>query len=89
MTEDQIDFYRQAAINGSLPDELNPIYIFSLTKVDLLVMIASQKLDASFLALKELEQRGLDQHGVWVGFKDHIQNERKEKSRKGNRKNRL
>lgn len=52
------------------PDDLNPKYLFSITATELLVQIASGKVDANQLAKDELRARGLNFSGVWVGFKE-------------------
>ena len=51
-----------------LPDDQNPLYLFSRTHVDLLVQIANGTLRTKKLALRELEKRGLNKEGLWVGF---------------------
>jgi len=50
-------------------DELNPNFIFQSSFTELLVQIASGKIDANELAKQELKNRGLDLEGKWVGFK--------------------
>ena len=50
-------------------DDLNPKYMFSLTTTDLLVAIVNKQIDPIELANKELDNRGLDSTGKWVGFK--------------------
>ncbi|TAH40112.1 MAG: hypothetical protein EYC69_11935 [Bacteroidetes bacterium] len=51
-----------------MKDEENPIYIFSLTNTELLLQIANDKLDAVYLAKKELINRGIGGDGKWAGF---------------------
>lgn len=51
-----------------LPDELNPRYLFSLTATKLLVQIVINEIDAKQLAKQELQNRGLNSEGNWVGF---------------------
>jgi hypothetical protein len=51
-----------------IADDLNPAFIFSLTKMDLLVQIANGSIDALQLAKDELANRGLNLKGEWVGF---------------------
>ena len=53
-----------------LPDDLNPVYMFSLTQTELLVQIATGKIDAVDYARAELANRGIGKNGVWVGFKE-------------------
>jgi len=52
----------------TLPDELNPAFLFQGTLTALLVEIAAGRLDAKELARWELSSRGLGQDGTWVGF---------------------
>lgn len=49
-----------------LPDDLNPIYLFSTTHKQLLLDIANGKIDARELARRELEARGINNKGVFV-----------------------
>lgn len=53
-------------------DELNQDLIFRLTFTELLVRVANGELKAQDLAKRELENRGLDIEGKWVGFKHKI-----------------
>lgn len=53
-----------------LPDDLNPDYMFSITSSELLLQIATGKIDAVDYAKKELANRGTGKAGVWVGFKE-------------------
>ena len=50
-------------------DDLNEIFIFGLTATDLLVAIVNGEIDSKELALQELKNRGLNEIGLWVGFK--------------------
>lgn len=50
-------------------DDLNERYIFQLIATDLLVAIGKGQIDPIELAKKELANRGLNEHGDWVGFK--------------------
>lgn len=52
-----------------MQDELNPKYIFSLTKNELLVKIVSGEIDIKLLAELELKDRGFDNNGKWAGLK--------------------
>lgn len=52
-----------------LSDELNPLYLYSLTATALLTDILAGKIDPVEFAKKELKNRGLDEDGKWVGFK--------------------
>lgn len=53
---------------NELPDELNPIYLFSTTAISLLVQIVTSQIDAKQLAQEELQKRGLNSEGNWIGF---------------------
>lgn len=50
-------------------DDLNPAYIFQGKATELLVKAANGEINLQELVLKELENRGLDTNGKWVGFK--------------------
>jgi hypothetical protein len=49
-------------------DDDNPQFIFSSTNTELLLQIANDKLDAVYLAKKELINRGIGKSGTWSGF---------------------
>ena len=51
-----------------MEDELNPDFIFSLTKGELLLKIAKGEIDAVAYAKKELINRGTGTNGKWAGF---------------------
>ena len=51
-----------------LPDDKNPIYLFSTTDTELLLAIVKDSIDPKKLAMKELQNRGLNMDGRWVGF---------------------
>jgi len=51
-----------------LNDDENPKYLFSTTYTCLLTKIVRGEIDPKELAKKELENRGLDDNGKWVGF---------------------
>lgn len=53
---------------NELPDELHPIFLFSTTATSLLVQIVSNQLDVKQLAKLELQKRGLNSEGNWIGF---------------------
>lgn len=69
MTQVEINTYRTAASLGLIPDEENPIFIFSLTHTDLLTQLLSGAIDAETLVRHELKARGLNEQGVFIGFK--------------------
>lgn len=49
-------------------DALNPEFLFNSTATDLLIAIANGEIKAVELAKKQLENRGLDLSGKWIGF---------------------
>lgn len=53
----------------NLEDSLNPEFLFSLTDTELLVSILNRSIDSIELARNELQKRGCDENGIWVGFK--------------------
>jgi len=58
--------------NQNLPNDLNPKFIFSGTKSELLSDILNEKIDILELAKKELQSRGLDKIGEWCKFGHEI-----------------
>jgi len=66
----EYNHYRTAAALGLLPDEENPIFLFSQIHKDLLVDIVNGKIDAAELARIELKNRGLNNEGKFVGWKN-------------------
>lgn len=52
----------------NIPDEFNPAFIFSGVHSKLLSAILKKEIDIIDLAKKEMENRGLDKNGKWVGF---------------------
>ena len=50
-------------------DDLNPRYLFQGIATDLLVAIVKGQIDPVELANRELQNRGLDNTGKWVGFR--------------------
>ncbi len=51
------------------PDDMNPRFLFNNTYTPLLVKIASGEIDAQALALLQLEHRGRNAKGEFVGYK--------------------
>ncbi len=64
----EVEALNRASMDGTLRDELNPLFVFSMTHNDLLVAIATGKLDAVQLAKEQLAGRGTGKGGNWVGF---------------------
>lgn len=52
----------------NMEDELNPDFIFNLTKTELLIKIARGEVDATLSAIKQLIDRGIGTNGKWIGF---------------------
>ena len=50
-------------------DDLNPRFLFQTIATDLLMAVVKKQIDPVELASKELDNRGLDSTGKWVGFK--------------------
>ncbi len=62
-----------AAVKGTISDEMNPIFIFeSSLPTELLSMIAKGQIDVVELAKRQLENRGLNLNGKFVGFYETI-----------------
>lgn len=57
MTTQEYKEFEDKAINGTMPDALNPIFILNLTATDLLKQIASGEIDLKALAEIELSKR--------------------------------
>jgi len=50
-------------------DDLNPRFLFQGIATDLLVAIVNRQIDTIEIASNELQNRGMDENGKWVGFK--------------------
>ena len=72
MTTLEYNHYRTAAALGLLPDEENPIFLFSQTNKDLLCDIVNGKIDARELARIELRNRGSNSEGRFVGWGKYL-----------------
>jgi len=59
---------RNQDTNKPLADDENPNYLYSTVWTSLLTDIVNGKIDAKYLAGRELANRGLDKNGLWVGF---------------------
>ena len=68
MTDEQYKEYNQAALNRTIKNDENPIFIFSMTNTKLLTEMLAGKYDIKALILKELNNRGLDERGKYKGF---------------------
>lgn len=60
--------WKAAAQLGLIPDDENPLFLFSLTNKEILVQILSGAIDVQQLVKFELECRGLNEQGTFVGF---------------------
>ena len=58
MTAEQIELYQKAAELGTVPDDKNPLFLFSVTDSHLLLRILNDDFDLKALARRELEGRG-------------------------------
>lgn len=68
MTEEQIQKYEQAAKEGSLPPEENPLHLFAATGTGLLARALAREFNLMTLIRLELCRRGVNEKGHWVGF---------------------
>lgn len=69
MTREKFNQLNQAAVNGTIKDNQNPVFAYSTGISDaVLVAIAKGVVDAQELAKRLLESRGLNIDGQWVGF---------------------
>ncbi|MBX2976427.1 MAG: hypothetical protein KF721_09850 [Ignavibacteriaceae bacterium] len=68
MNRTEYKSYLEKANTNELPDEFNPIFILSGIDTKLLTKIASAEINLNELAKRELENRGLDIEGKWIGF---------------------
>lgn len=68
MTKEQMKQYRKAAENGTIPDNENPIFIFSQTSAQLLAKGIKGEFSFTQLAKMTLASRGLNLKGEWIGF---------------------
>jgi len=68
MIDKQITEWRRAAMEGTLPDEENPLFIFNSTSTNLLIKMVTGEIDAVKLMLHQLGSRCYDQAGRYKGF---------------------
>jgi len=68
ITKEQIKEWNEAAVQGTMPDDENPIFAFSMTSRKLLVKFISGELDAIQLMKYQLRCMGFDEQGKYVGF---------------------
>ena len=73
MSTEELNFYKSAASLSLIPDEENPIFLFNGTHKDILLDIINGKIDSIEIAIRELENRGLDtKTGKWIGWKKEL-----------------
>lgn len=68
MTPELINKYRQAAKDGSLPDDENPLLLFAHTSTNLLVRLLEKDVNLVVLIRLSLLERGVNEKGKWIGF---------------------
>ena len=73
MTRKDLKNWNEKAQNGTISDDLNPIFILSLTATELLSKIAKGEINLQELAKRELENRGKNINGQWAGFNHEIE----------------
>lgn len=73
MTPEQVNKYKQAAKDGSLPNEENPLFLFSTTSTNLLVKLLSKEINLTTLIRMQLRERGVNDKGQWIGFEKAMQ----------------
>jgi hypothetical protein len=49
-------------------DEINPMFMFSLTNTQLIAEALTGDFDVKYMLRGELANRGLDEKGLWIGF---------------------
>lgn len=79
MKQEQIDKYRKAADDGTIPDAENPLFLFSGIPDKLLVMGLNKEFSFTELAKMELANRGFNIKGEWIGFDQAGRNVNKHK----------
>ncbi len=73
MTTEQINKYKQGAKDGSLPNEENPLFLFSTTSTNLLVKLLGKEFNLATLVRMQLRERGVNDKGQWIGFEKAMQ----------------
>lgn len=69
---------QKAALEGTIPEDMLPIFLLSGVRSDMLVEIAKGNIDVKDLAKYELANRGQSlETGTWIGFKAAANNQRK------------
>jgi hypothetical protein len=73
MTPEQINRYKQAAKDGSLPGDENPLFLFATTSTNLLVKLLGKEFNLATLVRMQLRERGVNDKGQWIGFEKAMQ----------------
>lgn len=68
MTKEQYKQWMNKSLKSEIPDEQNPVFALSSLPTGMLASVVCGALDLNELAKRELENRGMDENGVWVGF---------------------
>lgn len=68
MTQYDINQFKAAASLGLIPDEENCLFLFSSTHTDILADILSGAIDPKQIAKFELQCRGRNEQGIFIGF---------------------
>ena len=71
---DQATFknYQEKAVSGEVTDNLNPSLMLQGIDSRLLAKVLAGEIDLNELAKREMEGRGLNAKGEWVGFNKTI-----------------
>jgi len=72
MTRKELKKWNDKAVKGTVSDELNPAFMLSGINSELLSKVIKGEIDLQELAKREMENRGLNENGKWVGFKNEI-----------------
>lgn len=73
MKPEDIEKFRRAANEGTIPDEENPLFVFSTASSSMLAMLAYGGYDPVMLAKIQLADRGLDKQGKWIGAREAME----------------
>ncbi|MGM0582777.1 MAG: hypothetical protein ACQETL_19030 [Bacteroidota bacterium] len=68
MTREEYNSNIYKAEFGVSPDNLNPALILSGVSTELLTQVIKGEIDLNEIAKREMENRGFDENGKWVGF---------------------
>ena len=68
MNKKQYKEWMNKALKSEIPDELNPVFALQSLPTSMLASVVCGAIDLNELAKRELENRGMDENGVWVGM---------------------